>query len=320
MYLYSMRRKHCHAICQHNLFGETWLNIAGDSCNHTGMIVLREMAAAKINLYLHVTGKRADGFHELDSWVVFADIGDTLEVAKADTLSLVVEGPYVAGVPERDNSVLAAARVLIAAYGVTEGASITLHKRLPIAAGIGGGTADAAATLRLLVRLWNIKVTDAELQAIGATLGSDVPACLRASSLYMNGVGEQITLAPEIAGWEAVLVYPGTSLSTQEVFARFSQRFSSAMRHPKAFATVEAGTQFLQQAKNDLQPIATELRPVIGDVLAALEVQQGCLLSRMSGSGTTCYGIYNTKENAQNAALVLANAYPEWWVQETKLR
>ncbi len=284
------------------------------------MIVLREMAAAKINLYLHVTGKRADGFHELDSWVVFADVGDTLEAAKSDTLSFTVEGPFAEHVPLENNSVLKAARALAARYYVTEGATITLQKRLPVAAGIGGGTADAAAALRVLTRVWGLSPKAGELETLAATLGSDVPACLRSSSLYMNGVGEKITVAPEIAGWHAVLINPMKSLSTQEVFAAYSGRYSSAMRHPSAFASQEAGIQFLRQAKNDLQPAAQSLIPLIVDVLAALDVQQGCALARMSGSGATCYGIYKTRENAQNAAMILARAYPEWWVQETKLR
>lgn len=284
------------------------------------MIVLREIAAAKINLYLHVTGKRADGFHELDSWVVFAEAGDVLEVAKADTLTFTVHGRYATGVPPDDNSVLAAAHLLRAHFDIEAGAEMTLTKRLPVAAGIGGGTADAAAALKLLVRLWGIAADDKELMKLAGKLGSDVPACMRSQSLYMNGRGEKITSGPQISGWHAVLANPGVPLSTKEVFAVYDRHYSSAMRHPKEFVGPEAAVQFLKGARNDLQAAATERVPVIADVLAALDVQEGCLLARMSGSGATCFGIYNGREAAQNAAARLAEAYPEWWVQETTLR
>lgn len=284
------------------------------------MIVLREIASAKINLYLHITGRRADFYHDLDSWVVFAENGDTVEAAKHETLTLTVQGPFAAHVPPEKNSVLAAANALAAHFKVKDGASLTLTKRLPVAAGIGGGTADAAATLRLLTRLWNLHPREGELHALAAKLGSDVPACLRSESLYMSGAGEKIALGPELADWHAVLVNPGKPLATKDVFAAYDQRYSSAMRHPESFASLEAGISFIKQAKNDLQPPALTLLPVIAVVLAALDVQQGCLLSRMSGSGATCFGIYSSRQHALDSAAKLATAYPEWWVQETKLK
>lgn len=284
------------------------------------MITLREMAAAKINLYLHVTGRRANGYHELDSWVVFAEIGDTLEAAKSDALRVEIQGVYAHSVPKDDNSIIKAARALAAHYKVVQGATITLTKRLPVAAGIGGGSADAAAALRLLVRLWGLAPRAGELEALAASLGADVPVCLRSESLYMNGVGEVLSDAPVCTGWPVVLVNPGKALSTPQVFGAREGDFSSAMRHPSEFASLGGGVQFLRQAKNDLQPAAVSLVPEVEMVLAALDVQGGCLMSRMSGSGATCYGIYTTQEDARQAATRLAAAYPEWWVQESKLK
>ncbi len=283
------------------------------------MIVLREMAAAKVNLYLHVTGKRSDGYHDLDSWVVFADVADSLQAVKADTTSLTIEGAFAHLVPDGNNSVLSAVKALQKRYGVQEGVQLTLTKKLPVAAGIGGGSADAAAALRLLARVWNLQPDAGELDAMARALGADVPACLRSHSLYMNGIGEKIERAPDVA-LDAVLVNPGKALPTKDVFAGLEGRCSSAMRHPPEFASTQAVAGFLRQARNELEAPAIALVPLIGDVLAALDVQKGCLLSRMSGSGATCFGIYESRENALDAAQLLQKAYPEWWVQHTKLR
>lgn len=283
------------------------------------MIVLREMAASKVNLYLHVTGKRMDGYHDLDSWVVFADVADALQAVKADKTSLTIEGAFAHLVPADNNSVICAVQALHKRYGLQDGMQLTLTKKLPVAAGIGGGSADAAAALRLLARVWNLQPDADELDAIAKALGADVPACLRSHSLYMNGIGEKIERAPEVA-LEAVLVNPGKELATQDVFASLGGRYSSAMRHPPEFASTQAVVGFLRQARNDLEAPAIALVPIIGDVLAALDVQKGCLLSRMSGSGATCFGIYDSRENALNAAQLLEKAYPDWWVQYTRLK
>lgn len=283
------------------------------------MIVLREMAAAKVNLYLHVTGKRADGYHDLDSWTVFAEVADSLQAMKADVTTITLEGEFAHLVPEDNNSVLSAVQALQKKYGVQDGVQLTLSKKLPVAAGIGGGSADAAAALRLLSRVWNLQPQAGELDMIAKALGADVPACLRSHSLYMSGIGEKIERAPEVA-LDAVLVNPGKELATKDVFAGLGGRYSSAMRHPPEFASVQAVVGFLSQAHNDLEAPATALVPIIGDVLAALEVQKGCLLSRMSGSGATCFGVYDSRENALDAAQLLQKAYPEWWVQHTRLK
>lgn len=278
------------------------------------MIVLREIAAAKINLYLHVTGKRDDSYHELDSWVAFADIGDTLQVKKSDTLQLDIDGLFAEGLAINDNSVLRAAEALAKAFNVKNGAALTLTKRLPVSAGIGGGTADAAATLRLLNRFWNLQADYSVLHRLAEGLGADVPACLRSRSLYMAGKGERIEPAPDIH-WPVVLVNSGKPVATAEVFARFSQRYSTPARHPEAFDTLDAGVQFLGRTGNDLQSAAIAIAPEIETVLAALDVQPGCLLARMSGSGATCFGIFASSEEAQQASEKLSYAYPEWWLQ-----
>jgi len=284
------------------------------------MIVLRELAQAKINLYLHVTGKRADNYHLLDSLVVFADAGDKLEVIPADTLTLSIKGPYATHVPEGDNSVLKAADALGRHCGVKTGAAMTLHKHLPTGAGMGGGSADAAAALRLLSRFWKVKPTPQELHKLALSLGADVPACLRGGALYVSGIGEALEAGPALAGLHIVLASPGKPLLTRDAFAAHKGAFSSPPRHPHAFASKDALIQFLQKTKNDLQPTAIKLMPEIGTVLAALGEEEECLLARMTGSGSACFGCFADQLSAQNAAQQLSERHPTWWVKATTVQ
>jgi 4-diphosphocytidyl-2-C-methyl-D-erythritol kinase len=284
------------------------------------MIVLRELAPAKVNLYLHVTGRRQDGYHLLDSLTVFADIADKLEVVPSGRLTVAFEGPYATSLLADDNSVLKAAERLRAYAKAGAGAAITLHKYLPVAGGIGGGSADAAATLRLLLRFWNIRVPQQDLEAMALALGADVPACLRSSSLYMEGIGERIEQGPRLAGLHAVLANPGRQLKTQEVFAAYKPPFSTPPRHPASFATPSACAEFLHKARNDLEPPAVALMPEIAVVKDALKGQKDCLLARMSGSGATCFGLFASAASAQDAAGKLRAEHPAWWVEATGLR
>jgi 4-diphosphocytidyl-2-C-methyl-D-erythritol kinase len=284
------------------------------------MIVLREMAPAKINLYLHITGKRDDGYHLLDSLVAFADVNDKLEVTFSDTLTLVTEGSYAAKLPAKDNIVLKAAEALRKQYNVTKGAAITLHKNLPIGAGLGGGSADAAAAIRLLSRFWKITPGPKELHDIALALGADVLACLRATSVYMGGIGDVIETGPSFVGTYIVLINPGKPLATEKVFARFKDDFSTAVRHPHAFGSQEACIQFLQKTKNDLQNTAIEMLPEIETILKALVAQKDCQLARMSGSGATCFGMFSEALPAQNAAQELSAEYPDWWIKTATIR
>lgn len=270
-----------------------------------------EFAPAKVNLALHVTGRRADGYHLLDSLVVFADVGDRIDAAPSDQLSLVITGPQAAYLAvDDDNLVLRAARLIQAK------SALTLHKVLPIASGIGGGSADAAATLRLLARVGDQPVPGPDALL---TLGADVPVCMAGNSVRMEGVGEVITpfAAPRV--W-AVLANPGVALSTPAVFRALARRDNPALpaRLP-AFNGVEDFAAFLLGQRNDLEEPAMALAPAIAECKSALARQDGCLLARMSGSGATCFGLFANEAFARTAAAKVQAAHSGWWVCPTQL-
>lgn len=266
---------------------------------------LREFAAAKINLALHVTGQRADGYHLLDSIVVFAGVGDWITVAPADHLSLSVTGPFETGLASEDNLVLRAARAL----GVT--AAITLDKHLPIASGIGGGSADAAAALRALCGMAGVALPDAS--AVLA-LGADVPVCLAGVPLRMQGVGEVLTPLPALPDCYVVLVNPGVAVATPAVFKALPCKDNPALTAMPVCGSATGFAAWLRDQRNDLEAPAMVLAPVIGTVKAALASRPGCLLARMSGSGATCFGLFADEELAIAAAEALRAQAPAWWV------
>jgi 4-diphosphocytidyl-2-C-methyl-D-erythritol kinase len=271
---------------------------------------LSEFAPAKVNLYLHVTGRRADGYHLLDSLAVFPAVGDRLRAAPAEVLSLTVEGTFGAALAgEADNLVLRAARAL----GATQGARIVLEKHLPVASGIGGGSADAAAALRLLCRLWGRPpaARSIALAPIALALGADVPVCVASRPARMGGVGETLTPAPGLPPAGMVLVNPGVSLATAAVFRARTGGFSASAELPVSWSDAAAMAGDLAKLRNDLEPPAIALCPVIGVVLAALAAVPGCLLARMSGSGATCFGLFPDAATAEAAARALAR--PGWW-------
>ena len=271
-----------------------------------------EAAPAKVNLYLHVVGRRADGYHLLDSLAVFPRIGDTLRAAPADDLTLALEGKFGGELQaEPDNLVLRAARGLAALAGVPAGARLTLVKSLPVASGIGGGSADAAAALRLLARLWGVSPAPEALQALALRLGADVPVCLRARPARMGGVGEVLSPAPDLPAFGMALVNPGIAVSTPEVFRARAGTFSPPAALPPGWSAPAAMARDLAALGNDLEPPAVALRPVIGEVLAALRASPGCLLARMSGSGATCFGVYADAATAAAAAETVRR--PGWW-------
>ncbi len=275
-------------------------------------------APAKINLYLHVTGKRSDGFHSLDSLAVFAGAGDSVTVRPAGALSLTLNGPFAGDLgPGPDNLVLAAARTLAAHAGVTAGAEMILTKRLPVASGMGGGSADAAAALKALRRLWGLKVSDEELSRLGLKLGADVPVCLAGRAAFMAGIGEELSAAPALPPAWLVLVNPGFGVSTPEVFARRRGPFSEAARFKDAPRDAKELAAVLNERSNDLTKAALSLLPVLGDVLGALEKTNGNLLCRMTGSGATCFGLYAEEKTAGEAAAAVSREHPGWWVEAT---
>ncbi|MEO0390255.1 MAG: 4-(cytidine 5'-diphospho)-2-C-methyl-D-erythritol kinase [Pseudomonadota bacterium] len=255
-------------------------------------------APAKINLTLHVTGQRADGYHLLDSLVVFADVGDRLRLTPAAEMSLNVTGPFADGVPTGSSNL-----VWRAAQAAGWQGQIDLDKRLPHGGGIGGGSADAAATLRAL-----------KAHVDASRLGADVPVCMLARAARMSGVGEAVAAMAGVPSFHAVLVNPGVSISTPEVFAALRHKDHPPMGStPTAGASARVWMDWLRRQRNDLQPPAIALAPQIATVLQALEATPGVLLARISGSGSTCFGLYPTRSAAQLAAGALAAARPDYW-------
>lgn len=275
--------------------------------------LVRERAPAKLNLDLRVTGRRADGYHLLDSLIVFLDLADELTLAPTASLELSAHGPMAGDLPTGDgNIVLRAARALADAMGVTRGAAITLDKRLPVAAGIGGGSADAAAALRGLCRLWGVRPEPEVLARLALGLGADVPACLDGRPLRMRGVGERLDPLADPPPLDLVLVNPRRPLATADVFRTL--RVPPGRPEEPSSALDLAPLDRLQRSRNDLEAPARALLPEIGRVLEALRETRGCRLARMSGSGPTCFGRFADPPAAQAAALELARRYPGWWV------
>ena len=277
-------------------------------------------APAKVNLCLHVVGKRADGYHLLDSLVAFAGVGDTLEFEPADHLELQLAGPTAGSIPtEGENIVLKAARLLAEAAGITKGANIRLTKRLPVAAGIGGGSADAAATLKGLAQLWQVQLPPERLQALALSIGADVPVCLAGTPTRMCGIGEDLSPAPALPPAWLVLVNPMVPLHTPAVFKARTAPFSAPDPLTESPADAQGLALALAARRNDLTPPAISIEPVVGEMLAAIAATEGCLLSRMSGSGATCFGLFATQILAAEAAAKLQLARPGWWVAPAEL-
>lgn len=292
-----------------------------------------EFAPAKVNLTLHITGQREDGYHLLDSLVVFADIGDRIDILEANTLSLTIEGPEAEGVPaDTTNSILKAAQFF---NPQAAGAAFLLTKNLPSAAGIGGGSADAAAAIRGLLRHWDAnaealfpkgldlaKLTEAEtgrLAAKAKSLGADVPVCLFSQPARMRGIGADLTFIRDLPQLNAVMVNPRIPVSTPDVFKAITRKTNPPMPDLPKFEDAPALIKWLATQRNDMQPAATSLFPDIGDVLGLLAAQSDCQLARMSGSGATCFGLFPDATSAQRAASRIRDANPDWWVHDCLL-
>jgi 4-diphosphocytidyl-2-C-methyl-D-erythritol kinase len=281
-------------------------------------MTVRVFAPAKINFCLHVTGRRADGYHQLDSLVAFADIGDRVTARPAPSLTLAVTGPEAAGLAgegDDDNLVLRAARLMADHAGIgTPGAALHLEKNLPVASGIGGGSSDAAATLRALCELWRLTIDKTSLARLGARLGADLPVCLHATAAWVGGVGERVDPIPDFPRVGIVLANPRRGLITAAVFQARSgpfgggaQRFRPTPPDATALAAALAG------CRNDLTEAAVGLVPEIAGVLAALERLPGALIARMSGSGATCFALFADRAAAVSACALLAGSQPRWW-------
>lgn len=267
------------------------------------MSKINAFAPAKVNLTLHVTGQRDDGYHLLDSLVVFADVGDQVTVSLGDA-ALTVSGPMADGVPTDASNLVLKAAVLMG-----QSASIALEKHLPAAAGIGGGSSDAAAVLRALRQLTGKDVPDA-----GLALGADLPVCLEGRAAIMRGIGE-IVEPVSLPPLQAVLINPGVEVPTGAVFKGLARKDNAPMDPlPDGDGLID----WLHRQRNDLETPACTVQPVISEVLQALQGTDGCLLARMSGSGATCFGLYADKNSAIKAAAKLQR--PGWWVKATTLR
>jgi 4-diphosphocytidyl-2-C-methyl-D-erythritol kinase len=286
-------------------------------------VLLADDAPAKVNLTLRVLARRADGYHELESLVVFAAFGDRLSFSRGDDLALTVRGPSAAAAGEGgDNLVHKAARALAARCpGLVLGA-FDLDKRLPVAAGLGGGSSDAAAALRLLAEANGISRDDADLYAAARATGADVPVCLDPRPRIMRGIGERLSPPLALPPLPAVLVNPGVALSTKAVFAgwKASPAASVAPLDEAALKKLTSAHELvplMAEQTNDLEPPAIALQPSVAVVLAALRERPGCMLARMSGSGATCFGLFGTNDEAEAAENAVSASHPNWWAKAT---
>ncbi|SMP29512.1 4-(cytidine 5'-diphospho)-2-C-methyl-D-erythritol kinase [Shimia sagamensis] len=274
-------------------------------------MAIEAFAPAKINLTLHVTGRRADGYHQLDSLVMLTDVGDRLTVERARETSLIVVGAMAAGVPaDRSNLVIRAAELL----GVS--AKITLTKSLPAMAGIGGGSSDGAAAIRALCALYDLPLPDRETLS---SLGADVPVCMEPELVRMRGIGEEIDRLDTPPDWSMLLVNPRVSVSTPRVFDEMGERDNPLMGCPfPNWQAFDGVIKWLADQRNDMQKAAVGLQPVIGLVLSELSQTNGCALARMSGSGATCFAIYKNASERDEALEMMRRLHPDWWCVATR--
>ena len=278
-------------------------------------------APAKINLFLHLTGRRNDGYHTLQSLIAFADIGDVIDIEPADHFDFSIEGPFAQNL-EREDAHLDNNLVVKAAQGLAEivdrelDVHIRLTKNLPVAAGLGGGSTDAAASIWGLQKYWSLSRDTPYLWPLLTKLGADVPMCLRASAQIVEGIGEELREAPLMPEVPILLVNPLHTCSTQDVFLRSSSKvYKNNIDVPAGFSSVFEIINFLQSCDNDLYDSAITLLPEIKNVMAALETQKECLFARMSGSGASCFGLFENMSEAKKSAKIIAKDNPDWWVK-----
>ena len=280
-------------------------------------------APAKINLALHVTGRRADGYHEIESLAVFTRFGDFVTITEAETDAFSVDGPFAAGVPLGGDNLAIKARDALRhllrhlTSGDATPIDIRLTKNLPVSSGIGGGSADAAAVLTALNQRWSANVAPGRLAELGQIIGADVPMCLHSRPLVAKGIGETIELVANAPALALVLVNPGVALSTVDVFKGLARRDNAGLPPLPRVIEFHSLRNWLDTTRNDLEPAARTLQPVIGRVLAALN-KADAGFSRMSGSGATCFGLFETGNVAKRAAIEIRRRNPDWFVAATR--
>ncbi len=280
---------------------------------------MSEDAPAKINLALHVTGKRPDGYHLLDSLVVFTRFGDRVTVAAAETDSFVIDGPFGRGLPVDDGNLVVRARDALRAWaGDAAPVAIHLEKNLPVASGVGGGSSDAAAALKALIRHWKLPITDAGLGETGLALGADVPMCLAARPLIARGIGDDLTPIAGMQSLALVLVNPGVPVSTAAIFSALETTDNEHLPPLPSSFDFHGLRNWLDLTRNDLEGPARRIEPAISQALKALDKAQSGF-SRMSGSGATCFGLFETNNVAKRAAASIRQRHPDWFVASTRV-
>lgn len=287
--------------------------------------MLKVFAPAKVNLYLHVTGRQPDGYHTLDSLVTFADIGDSITFTKAREFSFTVDGPHAGSFvrgeldtsPQSKNLVVKAAWQLSSLLARELDVAIHLTKNLPFGSGLGGGSADAAACMWGLCQFWNVPLPDGHRNSLALQLGRDVPVCIKSHTTFMRGTGEYLFKAPELPEIPVVLAWPGEPVSTATVFGNLGMTsFSDPVQFAADYDDPQSLSDFLAlHTRNDLQPASCALNGVIHSALGRLAAQPGCQLARMSGSGSACFGIFANEDQTHAAAETLSLAHPGWWVR-----
>lgn len=280
-------------------------------------------APAKINLYLHVLGRRPDGYHILDSLITFVNLYDILEIEAADDLVLTIDGPFGSGLSSgEDNLIIKAANILSNASGVKKGANIKLTKNLPIASGMGAGSSDAVATFKALSKLWGLSLSSDDLCEIALDIGAELPFFITGKSAIVSSIGEYIEPI-DLPKLDILLVNPGIPVLTAQIFNNFAKKADKLEKSPikweNKYSNKNDLINFLLQTKNDLKESAIDSVPQIGAVIKELEAQEGCLFANMSGSGATCFGIFDNAKQAEEAKDAISQKYPDWWVENTTL-
>jgi len=279
-------------------------------------------APAKVNLYLHVLGKLSNGYHNLDSLVGFADIGDEIQLEPSTDFEFEISGHFASAfqakdlnaTPDSSNLVVKAVWGLSRLSGKAPNVKVTLVKNLPLGAGLGGGSADAAAVLWGLIDYWELSHNLDGLDALMVSLGADVPVCFKSQTTHVQGLGDQLFKAPDLPETPVVFVHPGKHCSTSKIFTMCGENFSQPVQLPPHFQTQEDLVIFLQKTDNALTARAINEIPEIRNILYILENENGCALSRMTGSGSACFGLFPSEDHAQNAAKNIQQENPDWWV------
>lgn len=276
-------------------------------------MTLSLLAPAKINSFLHITGKRPDGYHTLQSHILFADYGDDILIEENEGYDLIINGEFSNGLGIENNLITKAVHALCAALDKQPSLKITLTKNIPVGAGLGGGSSDIAVTVKALLKLWNVSITAEKRDSLLLSLGADVPACFHGKSCLVEGIGEHIR-GISCAPLHAVLIFPNHACATKSIFENFKNYFSETIQIP-----TEINLDFIKQQQNDLTNSAIDTAPIIKDVLNILSQQNAITLNRMSGSGSSCFGICKTREEAEKIEAIIRQTHPNLWLKAVSL-